>query len=137
MKKKIIALSMIALLFVSVGCGKKEKTEKKEEVKANTSEDIIKNQVVDDMNITNVMMLIEGGETTFTCDVETKTQKDLTAKYVLIHVTDADGKELTNPPLTHAIDGVKAGQQKSVSITTDADLTNAKAVTYEFTNEVK
>ena len=137
MKKKIIALSMIALLFVSVGCGcgKKEKTTEKPKVKANTSEDIVKNQVVDDMNISNVMMLIENGQTTFTCEVENKTQKDLTAKYIVVHVNDEKGNEIVVLP--HGIEGVKAGEVKSVSISTDADLSAAKAVTYELTNELK
>ena len=137
MKKRIIALSMVALLFVSVGCGcgkKEEKVDDKAKMKANTSEDIVKNQVVDNMNFSNVMMLIdENGQTNFSCEVQNKTQKDITSKYVLVHVTDASGKELAI--LTHGLDGLKAGETKSVSIGTDADLTNAKAVTYEFSDK--
>ncbi len=138
MKKKIIALSLVALLLVSAGCGCKKK-EKGYDINAkataNTSENVVKEQTVDGVKFSNVMMLIKNDQTQFTCDAANEGKKDVKAKYLVIHASDANGQEISK--MVVALDGesIKAGETKQISVATDANLTKAKSITYEFVNE--
>ena len=138
MKKKIIALSLVALLLVSAGCGckKKEKVnDTNDKTTANTSEGIVKEQVIDNVKFSNVMVLIKNEQTQFTCDAENQGKKDVKAKYLIIHASDANGEEISKMPVALDDEGIKAGETKQISVATDANWSKAKNVTYEFTDE--
>lgn len=136
MKKKIIALSMVALLFVAAGCGCKKKTntpsDNNTQGTANTSSDVVKEQVVDNVKFSNVMMLVNNKQTAFTCDMENQGKESVVADYLVIHALDANGKELSKLIVT--LGELEAGKTKQVSVSNDTDLTAAKSVTYEFVN---
>lgn len=139
MKKKIVTLGIVALLMVTVaGCGCKKKTDGYDinaKSVSNTSANVVKDQVVDGVKFSNVMMSIKSGQTSFTCDAENQGKDTVSAKYLVIHANDADGKELSK--LIVAFGELKSGETKQISVANDTDMTKAKSVTYEFVDDVE
>ena len=96
--KKIIMVSFTVLLIVGLvtgcGCKKKEKVKVKvkEEIKVNTNKDVIKNQEVDGIKMTNTSMVTTNGLTKLVTSVTNDTDKDYKLDEYMIIIKDKDGK---------------------------------------------
>ena len=128
MKKtiKIILIGIIGLNIIT-GCFKKE--EKKEEVKVNTNENVVKDQEVEGLKMTNTSLVYENGTTVLVTEVINKTEEDITVKRIRIKVKDKEGNTLTTLIGTIA-DTIKPGESRTIETETPLDLSKAESVEY-------
>ena len=93
--KKISMISLSTLLAVSLltGCGCSKKEEKpQDDIKTNTNEDVIKDQVIDGITMTNTSMVTTNKTTKLTTSVTNNTDKDYRLDEYMIIVKDEEGK---------------------------------------------
>lgn len=134
--KKIIMMSFTVLLIVGLvtgcGCKKKEKVKVKvkEEIKVNTNKDVIKNQEVDGIKMTNTSMVTTNGLTKLVTSVTNDTDKDYKLDEYMIIIKDKDGKEIVKIP-GYVGDTIKAGETRTINSSVDIDLSNAASIEYE------
>ena len=135
--KKIIMTSMSMLLVLGLvtgcGCNKKEenkKTETTEEVKVNTNKEVVKEQEVEGIKMTNTSLRTENGISTLQTDVTNSTSTDYKLDEYTIIVKDKDGKEIVRMP-GYVGDTIKAGETKTINSSVDIDLSNAASIEYE------
>lgn len=134
--KKIIMVSFTVLLIVGLvtgcGCKKKEKVKVKvkEEIKVNTNKDVIKNQEVDGIKMTNTSMVTTNGLTKLVTSVTNDTDKDYKLDEYMIIIKDKDGKEIVKIP-GYVGDTIKAGETRTINSSVDIDLSNAASIEYE------
>lgn len=134
--KKIIMMSFTVLLIVGLvtgcGCKKKEKVKVKvkEEIKVNTNKDVIKNQEVDGIKMTNTSMVTTNGLTKLVTSVTNDTDKDYKLDEYRIIIKDKDGKEIVKIP-GYVGDTIKAGETRTINSSVDIDLSNAASIEYE------
>ena len=128
MKKtiKIILIGIIGLNIIT-GCFKKE--EKKEEVKVNTNENVIKDQEVEGLKMTNTSLVYENGTTVLVTEVINEKEEDITVKRIRIKVKDKEGNILTTLIGTIA-DTIKPGESRTIETETPLDLSKAESVEY-------
>jgi thioredoxin-related protein len=138
MKKIIItSLSLLLILGISTGCGckkKESKSDNNEETKSviteNKNEDIIKEQEVDGIKMTDTSMITKDGETIITIKVTNNTGSDYKLNGYNIIVKDKEGNVLIKLP-GYLGSTIKNGETKELKSTTNADLRNASAIEYE------
>lgn len=132
--KKIIMMSFTVLLIVGLvtgcGCKKKEKETVKEEIKVNTNKDVIKDQEVDGIKMTNTSMVTTNGLTKLVTSVTNDTDKDYKLDEYMIIIKDKDGKEIVKIP-GYVGDTIKAGETRTINSSVDIDLSNAASIEYE------
>lgn len=132
--KKIIMMSFTVLLIVGLvtgcGCKKKEKVKVKEEIKVNTNKDVIKNQEVDGIKMTNTSMVTKNGLTKLVTSVTNDTDKDYKLDEYMIIIKDKDGKEIVKIP-GYVGDTIKSGETRTINSSVDIDLSNAASIEYE------
>lgn len=132
--KKIIMMSFTVLLIVGLvtgcGCKKKEKVKVKEEIKVNTNKDVIKNQEVDGIKMTNTSMVTTNGLTKLVTSVTNDTDKDYKLDEYMIIIKDKDGKEIVKIR-GYVGDTIKAGETRTINSSVDIDLSNAASIEYE------
>lgn len=132
--KKIIMMSFTVLLIVGLvtgcGCKKKEKVKVKEEIKVNTNKDVIKNQEVDGIKMTNTSMVTTNGLTKLVTSVTNDTDKDYKLDEYMIIIKDKDGKEIVKIP-GYVGDTIKSGETRTINSSVDIDLSNAASIEYE------
>ena len=128
MKKtiKIILIGIIGLNIIT-GCFKKE--EKKEEVKVNTNENVVKDQEVEGLKMTNTSLVYENGTTVLVTEVINEKEEDITVKRIRIKVKDKEGNILTTLIGTIA-DTIKSGESRTIETETPLDLSKAESVEY-------
>lgn len=128
MKKtiKIILIGIIGLNIIT-GCFKKE--EKKEEVKVNTNENVVKDQEVEGLKMTNTSLVYENGTTVLVTEVINEKEEDITVKRIRIKVKDREGNILTTLIGTIA-DTIKPGESRTIETETPLDLSKAESVEY-------
>ena len=128
MKKtiKIILIGIIGLNIIT-GCFKKE--EKKEEVKVNTNENVVKDQEVEGLKMTNTSLVYENGTTVLVTEVINEKEEDITVKRIRIKVKDKEGNILTTLIGTIA-DTIKPGESRTIETETPLDLSKAESVEY-------
>lgn len=128
----LLVLVTMSLLTVATGCGCKKK--EKEEVKANTEQEVIKDQKVEVFAFTNTSLVYENGTSTLeTLVTNTSKEKQFLAEFK-IHVKDAKGNVIVT--LTGFIgDSIEAGSSKKITSTYGSDLTNAAKIEYEIVKE--
>lgn len=128
MKKtiKIILIGIIGLNIIT-GCFKKE--EKKEEVKVNTNENVVKDQEVEGLKMTNTSLVYENGTTVLVTEVINEKEEDITVKRIRIKVKDKEGNTLTTLIGTIA-DTIKPGESRTIETETPLDLSKAESVEY-------
>ena len=134
MKKVIMtSLSMLLVLGLVTGCGcnkKEEKKEKKEEVKVNTNKDVIKDQEVDGIKMTNTSLVTTNGITKLTTNVTNESETDYTLEEYIIIIKDKEGNEIIRIP-GYVGDTIKAGETRTINSSVDRDLSNAGSIEYE------
>lgn len=133
MKKKIGIILVACLAMFATGCGcdkKEEKVEKKEdEVKVNTSEDIVKDQVVEGLKLTNTSLSSQNGMATLVTEVSNNTGKD---EYLLsfnIYIKDKDGNVIAEN-FGYVGEVIPNGTSRTITSSWDQELVGATAVEY-------
>lgn len=133
MKKKIGIILVACLAMFATGCGcdkKEEKVEKKEdEVKVNTSEDIVKDQVVEGLKLTNTSLSSQNGMATLVTEVSNDTGKD---EYLLsfnIYIKDKDGNVIAEN-FGYVGEVIPNGTSRTITSSWDQELVGATAVEY-------
>ncbi len=133
MKKKIGIILVACLAMFATGCGcdkKEEKVEKKEdEVKVNTSEDIVKDQVVEGLKLTNTSLSSQNGMATLVTEVSNNTGKD---EYLLsfnIYIKDKDGNIIAEN-FGYVGEVIPNGTSRTITSSWDQELVGATAVEY-------
>ncbi len=133
MKKKIGIILVACLAMFATGCGcdkKEEKVEKKEdEVKVNTSEDIVKDQVVEGLKLTNTSLSSQNGMATLVTEVSNDTGKD---EYLLsfnIYIKDKDGNVIAEN-IGYVGEVIPNGTSRTITSSWDQELVGATAVEY-------
>ena len=135
-KVLVIIISIFVTLGLVTGCGcsKKENTKieetKKEEVKVNTNEDVIKDQEVDGIKMTNTSLVVTNGITKLVTNVTNNSTEDYNLEEYIIIVKDENGKEIIRIP-GYVGNTIKAGETKTINSSVDIDLSNAKSIEYE------
>ena len=132
--KKIVILTLSTLLLVGLitgwGCKKKEKETKKDEVKVNTNKEVIKDQEVDGIKMTNTSMVTTNGITKLTTSVTNDTDTDYKLNEYMIIIKDKEGKEIVKIP-GYVGDTIKAGETRTINSSVDIDLSKAASIEYE------
>lgn len=133
MKKKIGLILVACLAMFATGCGcdkKEEKVEKKEdEVKVNTSEDIVKDQVVEGLKLTNTSLSSQNGMATLITEVSNDTGKD---EYLLsfnVYIKDKDGNVIAEN-FGYVGEVIPNGTSRTITSSWDQELVGATAVEY-------
>ena len=127
----IILVACLAMFATGCGCDKKEeKVEKKEdEVKVNTSEDIVKDQVVEGLKLTNTSLSSQNGMATLVTEVSNNTGKD---EYLLsfnIYIKDKDGNVIAEN-CGYVGEVIPNGTSRTITSSWDQELVGATAVEY-------
>ena len=123
---KIILISLIGLSLLT-GCGKKEEIEPP--IKVNTNENVIKDQEVEGLRMTNTSLVYENGTTTLVTEVTNNTKEDYPVKRIKITVKDKEGNIITTLIGTIA-DTIKPGESRIIDSDTPIDLSEAESIEY-------
>ena len=130
--KKTIKILLIGIFTISLitgcGCSKKEE-EPKEEIKANTNEEVIKDQKVEEFELKNTSLIYEDGNTTLETTVTNTSEKDTYLKEFDIQVLDKDGNEIV---VLKGFVGeqMKAGESRVINSYYNEDLSAATKIVY-------
>ena len=130
--KKTIKTLLIGILTISLltGCGCSKKEQPQDDIKTNTNEDVIKDQVVDGITMTNTSMVTTNKTTKLTASVTNNTDKDYVLDEYMIIVKDEDGNQIVKIP-GYVGDTIKAGETRTISSSVDIDLSKAASIEYE------
>ena len=123
---KIILISLMGLSLLT-GCGKKE--EQEPPIKVNTNENVIKDQEVEGLTMTNTSLVYENGTTTLVTEVTNNTKEDYPVKRIKITVKDKEGNIITTLIGTIA-DTIKPGESRIIDSDTPIDLSEAESIEY-------
>ena len=130
MKKILISMTVVlATTLLLTGCGKK-KEEPKNDVKSNTEENVIKDQEVDGLKMTNTSLTITNGISTLVTEVSNNTGVDYQLEEFTITIKDKDGNVLATLP-GYVGETIENGSTKTIDSSIDIDLSNATSVEYE------
>lgn len=130
--KKILALVLAFSLFfgLATGCGCNKKEDKKEEVKINTNEGVIKDQELEVFTFTNTSLVYEDNTSILITKVTNTSDQTEYLKEFKIHVKDAAGNEIVE--LTGFVgDNIGANSSTTISSSYSEDLTKATTIEYE------
>lgn len=133
MKKVLLTtLALVSLIMVS-GCGKKENQPlpkfTEEVIKANTNEEVIKDQEVNGIKLSNISVVYEKNESILTISITNISSSVIPVDSVVAKYTYEDGK---TSQIDILVDTPLVTQQTVYATgTTTDDLTKAKKVEYE------
>ena len=127
-KIKLILVGIIGISLLT-GCFKKEKQETEEPIKVNTNENVIKDQEVEGLKMTNTSLVYENGTTTLETLVINNTEEDYTINKIKITVKDKEGNVVTTLTGTIA-DTIKPGESRVIDSDTPMDLSEAGSIEY-------
>lgn len=141
-KNKIIKVLLILIGLVLIFCmaflltdffkDDNKINEKKEEtsIKANTNEDIIKEQEVEGNVMRNTSLIVEDGITYLVVDVTNNTNLDYRLNEYVIVVKDINGNEIIRiPGYVGEIIGI--GETKTIRSMVNMDLSDTASIEYE------
>lgn len=125
----IIIITIIVIIGINIISkqGKKEKEEPL--IKVNTNENVIKDQEVEGLKMTNTSLVYENGTTTLVTEVRNEKEEDITVKRIRIKVKDKEENILTTLIGTIA-DTIKSGESRIIETETPLDLSKAESVEY-------
>lgn len=127
--KKIIYIIFITLLL-TCGCSKKQTNTFKDSIRVSTSENIIKNQTIDNIFISNVSLIYEDKSSTFTCDITNNSDNAQYIKEIKIHIKTKKGRDII--VLSGYVDKtILPSETYSIASSYTLDLTKAYSVEYE------
>lgn len=124
--KKI--LFVIISILILTGCNKKEEVTNL--IKVNQNENIIKEQVVSNLTLTDVSLYYEKGLSTFNAKIKNDTENDIAISDFNIVFKNENGTIIIKLK-ENDINIIEANSSKNISIVSDIDLSNAYSVEYE------
>lgn len=138
--RKVFGIVLVCVLSLTLlsgcGCSKKEDAKgnnndtKTEGPKANTNQDVIKDQELGVFKFEKTSLIYENGNSKLQTKVTNTSNETQFLKEFLIHVKDAEGKEIVT--LTGFIgSNLEAGESRTISSTYGDDLTKATSIEYE------
>lgn len=131
---------LLVCLTLVTGCGKSKETNKENKnepinneskVEINTNEDVIKDQNIDGIEITQTSLLYEDGLSYLNATVTNNTGTDYTLNEYRINVKDSDGNIIIAIP-GYVGSVIKNGESKNMSSVVTEDLSKASSIEYEF-----
>lgn len=140
--KKIINISLLLLLSLAliVGCNKNNKqndevdnnteNDNKTTVEVNMNEDVIKNQNIDGIEITNTSLVYEDGISYLKATVINHTGTDYELSEYRINVKDSNGNVIVTIP-GYIGNILKDGESKLINTMISEDLSKATSIEYE------
>ena len=146
MKKTFLTvLSVFLVVGIATGCGCKKKDSKsgdsskksgetKTEESYNTNEDVIKDQEVEGLKLTNTSLVSTEYSATLVTSVTNPTDSDIDVRIFYIHVKDKEGNEIVT--LQGYVGGVvPAGETREITSSVDRNLDDAASIEYELVND--
>ncbi len=136
--KKIINITIMLLVCLTLvtGCGKDKTTndDKKEDnmptIEVNDNQEVIKDQNIDGIEITNTSLVYEDGISYLKATVTNNTGVDYELNEYKINVKDSDGNiRVTMPGYVGSI--LKNGESKNINTMISEDLSKAYSIEYE------
>ena len=134
--KKVINISLMLLVCLTLvtGCGKNNNRDNnkdsKSDMKVNTNDEVIKNQNIDGLEITNTSLVYENGLSYFSATVTNNTGSDYELNEYRINVKDSEGNIIiTIPGYVGSI--IKNGESKNINSQVTEDLSKAASIEYE------
>ena len=136
--KKIINISLMLLVCLTLvtGCGKNNKKEEnkkddnKQTVEVNDNQEVIKDQNIDGIEITNTSLVYEDGISYLKATVTNNTGIDYELNEYKINVKDSDGNIIVTMP-GYVGSVIKNGELKSINTMISEDLSKAYSIEYE------
>ncbi len=136
--KKIINITIMLLVCLTLvtGCGKDKTTndDKKEDnmptIEVNDNQEVIKDQNIDGIEITNTSLVYEDGISYLKATVTNNTGSDYELNEYKINVKDSDGNIIVTMP-GYVGSVIKNGESKSINTMISEDLSKAYSIEYE------
>ena len=132
MRNAIISLLLLLsslFLFTGCGCSKKNTAKEETDVEVNTNEEVIKDQEVDGLKLTNTSLTKTDGIWTLVTEVSNNTGSDYELNEFTILIKDSEGNVLVTLP-GYVGGTIPNGESRTINSSTDADLENAASVEY-------
>ena len=130
MKKfKTLTFITIISLLLTTGCDSKKEEAKKDEVKSNTNTNVIKDQQVEGLSLTNTSLTTSNGQSTLVTVVSNPTTEKIAVKSFDIIIKDKDGNILITL-LGYVGEEIPAGESRTITSSAEIDLTKATSVEY-------
>ena len=127
---------LLVCLTLVTGCGKSNKKDEnkkednKQTVEVNDNQEVIKDQNIDGIEITNTSLIYEDGISYLTATVTNNTGVDYELNEYKINVKDSDGNIIvTMPGYVGSI--LKNGESKNINTMISEDLSKAYSIEYE------
>lgn len=125
-------MKKLLLLFLSIiiitGCNKKQ--EINNIIKVNQNELIIKEQVVNNLTLSDITLYYEKGLSTFNVKIKNNTENNITISNFNVTFKNKNGTIITTLK-ANDINLIETNTTKDISIVSDIDLSNAYSVEYE------
>ena len=136
--KKIVNITLMLLVCLTLvtGCGKdKTKNDDKKEdnmptIEVNDNQEVIKDQNIDGIEITNTSLVYENGISYLKATVTNNTGSDYELNEYKINVKDSDGNIIVTMP-GYVGSVLKNGESKSINTMISEDLSKAYSIEYE------
>ena len=133
MMKKIALLGLVFVTLIATGCGLEKGTNKENkkdpETTINTEKDVIKDQEVDGLTMSNTVLSTTDGVTTLTVEVKNNSGEDYHLSKINVIVKDTDGNTLFTIPC-YIGNVIANGAKKMINTTLDVDLNEAVSIEY-------
>ena len=128
---RIIVIIITVIVIIGINIISKQGKKEKEEplIKVNTNENVVKDQEVEGLKMTNTSLVYENGTTVLVTEVINEKEEDITVKRIRIKVKDKEGNILTTLIGTIA-DTIKPGESRTIETETPLDLSKAESVEY-------
>jgi uncharacterized protein YcfL len=126
--KKILIIILSLLIITGCACSKKNNNESK--LENNLNEELIKEQIISDIQISNINIVYENEISTFTAIVTNNGKSNKKIGVIDIIFKDEEGQEIIT--LKGLIDkNLKPNESSSINAGTSIDLRNAKNIEYK------
>lgn len=129
---KLLGVLLVVGLVTGCGCSKKEQSsfgEKEPEIKVNTEENVVKDQILDGLQFTNTSLTIVDGISKFVTQVSNNTGADYNLVEFTVTMKDAEGNIIISVP-GYVGEVIKNGETRSISHSIDIDLSTASSIEY-------
>ena len=136
--KKIVNIALMLLMCMTLvtGCGKdKTKNDDKKEddkptIEVNDNKEVIKDQNIDGIEITNTSLVYEDGISYLNATVTNNTGSDYELNEYRINVKDSDDNIIVTMP-GYVGSVLKNGESKTINTMITEDLSKAASIEYE------
>ena len=134
--KKIINVSLMLLVCLTLvtGCGKNNEKDNnkdsKTDMEVNTNDEVIKDQNIDGIEITNTSLVYENGLSYFSATVTNNTGSDYELNEYKINVKDSEGNIIVIIP-GNVGSIIKNGESKNINSVVTEDLSKAASIEYQ------